>query len=583
MANVITTVLNLDATKLRTGLRGAQASIKETDGLINKAKVGWTTAFASFASSPVAIAGATAAVGTFAAASVQAASDLDESINAVNVTFGESADKILEFGESAARSVGLAQSEFNQLSTPLGSILKNAGFGLDEVADKTITLTQRAADMASVFNTDVSDALGAIQAGLRGEQDPLEKFGVGLSAAKVEARALADTGKDSAKSLTDQEKQLARVELILDQTNQTAGDFANTQDSLANQTRVLSAEFKDLQAKVGGELIPILSDLAGVMLDITEGAADAKAAIEELPGGKSLLDALGTNLFELPGKSKKEWDDLGRKIGVIPDEVDKVSDSFGKFDRAADAVSTAATAMDGAAGAAARAAEATGDAADEVVDLGDKAANSGPKIGDMAGALEEVNDRLKEAAEEGAQQFQDALQGVLDKVDEVAQGVRDRINLEGALDDITAQFRAVQEAGEEAAENGKEGTAQYREEVRRLRLQLLDLVGDLDNLSANDKIRLSTEIERGSLDELFRIVGELSKGITVPVVFNTPQQAFSGTDFVFGNNAIPNTIFQNPNPAPVDNSRTIINYPVGSSPTTTAIDQRLYATRNGPR
>ena len=109
------------------------------------------------------------------------------------------------------------------------------------------------------------------------------------------------------------------------------------------------------------------------------------------------------------------------------------------------------------------------------------------------------------------------------------------------------------------------------------------MVGDLDRLSANDKIRLSTDIERGSLDELFGILGELSKGITVPVVFNTPQQAFSGVNATIASNAIPGMSFVNPNPAPVDNSRTIINYPVGSSPTTTAIDQRLYATRNGPR
>src|SRR6188768_207467 len=245
MANVITTLLKMDSSQFKTGLKQAQASVRETDGVVAKAKAGWSAAFSSFASSPVAIAGATAAVGTFAKASVEAASSLEESINAVNVVFGESASTILEFGENAAKSVGLAQSEFNQLATPLGSILKNAGFGLDETAEKTITLTERAADMASVFNTDVSEALSAIQAGLRGEQDPLERFGVGLSAAKVEARALADTGKDTAKSLTDQEKQLARVELILDQTNQTAGDFANTSDGLANQTRILSAEFKD--------------------------------------------------------------------------------------------------------------------------------------------------------------------------------------------------------------------------------------------------------------------------------------------------------------------------------------------------
>ena len=40
--------------------------------------------------------------------------------------------------------------------------LKNAGLGMDTVTDSTTALTERAADMASVFNTDVSEAIEAI-------------------------------------------------------------------------------------------------------------------------------------------------------------------------------------------------------------------------------------------------------------------------------------------------------------------------------------------------------------------------------------------------------------------------------------
>ncbi len=62
------------------------------------------------------------------------------------------------------------------MAVPIGALLQNMGMGLDATADNTTKLTQRAADMASVFNVDVSEALGAIQAGLRGEADPLERF-----------------------------------------------------------------------------------------------------------------------------------------------------------------------------------------------------------------------------------------------------------------------------------------------------------------------------------------------------------------------------------------------------------------------
>src|SRR3970040_1753858 len=54
----------------------------------------------------------------------------------------------------------------------------------------TLALSAAAEDARSHFNPDVNDALAAIQAGLRGEADPLERFGVRLSQAAVKAKAL---------------------------------------------------------------------------------------------------------------------------------------------------------------------------------------------------------------------------------------------------------------------------------------------------------------------------------------------------------------------------------------------------------
>ena len=206
--------------------------------------------------------------------SVEAASSLGESMNAVNVIFGESSAKIQDWGANNAASLGLSTRAFNELATPLGAMFKNAGFSMDETAGHTIALTERAADMASVFNTDVSEALSAIQAGLRGESDPLERFGVGLSAAKVEAHALAMTGKDVAKSLSDQELAAARVSLIMEQTAAVQGDFANTSDGLANSQRIAAAEMENMQAEIGTKLMPIQLAWTKAKLDATRALAE---------------------------------------------------------------------------------------------------------------------------------------------------------------------------------------------------------------------------------------------------------------------------------------------------------------------
>lgn len=222
-----------------------------------------TGAVAAGMMSAQAIVGGASRIAETFGSTIRDASDLGESMNAVNVVFGDSSKKVQDFGQDAATSAGLSARAFNQLATPLGAMLQNAGFGADEAAKSTIDLTQRAADLASVFNTDVGDALAAIQAGLRGEADPLEKYGIGLSAAAVEQKALADTGKKSAAELTNQEKAAARVALIFEQSDKVSGDFANTSGGLANQQRILAAQMENFRANLGEKLLPVLTTSLG--------------------------------------------------------------------------------------------------------------------------------------------------------------------------------------------------------------------------------------------------------------------------------------------------------------------------------
>lgn len=203
-------------------------------------------------------------------AAVNAASDLNESINAIRVVFGPASRKIEQFGKTSAQTVGLSTRAFNELVTPVGAALQNVGFSQDEAASASINLAKRASDMASVFNVDVEDALAAIQAGLRGEMDPLERFGVGLSAAAVRSHALETGLIDTDRELTANEKAQARLSLIMAQTDKIAGDFARTSGEVANQERIAKAEAENMAASFGQKLIPIKAkviEVAGSLID----------------------------------------------------------------------------------------------------------------------------------------------------------------------------------------------------------------------------------------------------------------------------------------------------------------------------
>ncbi len=240
-----------DAKDAEQALKSVQKNLKSVADGAKKAGVALTAIGAAFAGA--------------AFLSIRAASDLEESLNAINVVFGESTQTINEFGVTAARSAGLAQASFNQLATVTGALLTNFGFSQARAAEQTVLLTQRAADMASVFNEEVVTVLQAVNAALRGEADPIERFGVGINEAQLAVEALTAGITKSVTQMTMQEKVSLRLTAIMRQTEKVAGDFANTSDGLANRTRILRAQFTDTAAILGDALIPTVESLLGAI------------------------------------------------------------------------------------------------------------------------------------------------------------------------------------------------------------------------------------------------------------------------------------------------------------------------------
>lgn len=227
---------------------------------------------------------------------ISQASDLNESINAVNVTFGESAEGIKRLGEEAATAVGLSNAEFNTLAVSFANFTEDiAGPGGDVVQVMDDLLT-RTADFASVMNLDVPEAAQKFRSALAGESEPLRRFGIDVSAAAVNAEALKLGLADTTAELTEQDKILARYQIIMEETANTAGDFANTSDDLANKQRILTARMRDTQAELGRRLVPVFEDLLDVASELgpvlADGIAPALTAMTD--AAEPLVDLMQT-------------------------------------------------------------------------------------------------------------------------------------------------------------------------------------------------------------------------------------------------------------------------------------------------
>ena len=209
------------------------------------------------------VAAGAAAIGLvkFGGDAIKAASDLEESTNAVNVSFLEASEAVLKIGETSAEALGLARTEFNQAAVRFSAFSDRVVGEGGDVAGFIGDITTRAADFASVFNIEVAEALQVFQSGLAGEAEPLKRFGINLLESEVKAYALRAGIISVGESMDETQKVQARFGLLMESTAKTAGDFANTSDGLANSQRILRARFTDLQAEIGNALLPVVTEL----------------------------------------------------------------------------------------------------------------------------------------------------------------------------------------------------------------------------------------------------------------------------------------------------------------------------------
>lgn len=183
--------------------------------------------------------------------STQAASDLSEAINKVGVAFDESGQSVLNWSNNSASALGQSRRDALEAASSFGLLFREMGLGSRQSAVMSQRLVELATDMASIHNIRPEEALEKLQAGLVGETRPLREVGVLLNDQVVRQKAVAMGMAETTAAVTDQQKVLARYQLILEQTSRTQGDFKRTITGLANQQRIFNAEWEDFLANTG--------------------------------------------------------------------------------------------------------------------------------------------------------------------------------------------------------------------------------------------------------------------------------------------------------------------------------------------
>lgn len=275
------------------GLSKAQKALSGFTGGADKGFLGLTktTMLAS-----AAIGGAVVAVGAFAYKAIQAASDFNEAISKNNVVFGAISKEVEAFARTANTALGLSETAALKAAGTFAIFGKSAGLAGKDLSDFSTNLVTLAADLASFNNTSVDDAITALGSALRGEAEPLRKFGVLLDDATLKQAATELGIYKGNKALTAQQKVLAAQKVIFDQTSDAQGDFTRTSDGLAAQQKILGATFDDIQQKLGQAFLPIFLN---VVTFLNENVVPAFERVATVIGEKGLVAGLQQAVYEM--------------------------------------------------------------------------------------------------------------------------------------------------------------------------------------------------------------------------------------------------------------------------------------------
>ena len=209
---------------------------------------------------------AASAMKDYALAGIQLASDLVEKQNVVDVTFGNSANKVYEFADAAAEKFGITRIAAVQYAGTMGALFKSSGIteGIDEMS---ISMAGLAADMASFYNISADDAFNKLKSGISGESEPLKALGINMNVANLEAYALSQGIDKAWKSMSQAEQTTLRYQYILSQTADAQDDFSHTSDSVANQQKIMQMNLQSVQAEIGEKLLPVTQEVLGMVND----------------------------------------------------------------------------------------------------------------------------------------------------------------------------------------------------------------------------------------------------------------------------------------------------------------------------
>ncbi len=214
-------------------------------------------------------------------AAVKMASDFEETDSKFKTVFSSIEDKAEATAKTFRKSFGLSSQSAKELLSSTGDLLVGFGFTEDSALSLATQVNELAVDLASFtnFSGGAKGASEALTKSLLGEREAIKSLGIAITETDLKKFA-ADHGLVW-KELDRTAKANLTFQLALKQSAKAVGDYERTQDSLANQTRQLQEDLKDLGVEFGTILIPLAKELVASFRDLSSFMSELSPQAKE--------------------------------------------------------------------------------------------------------------------------------------------------------------------------------------------------------------------------------------------------------------------------------------------------------------
>lgn len=324
----------LDSTGLKKGLNNLKPQFTEMGNTgtkamnqISNSMNGATKSIGSLKSSLKGIIGTLGLVFSlkalinFGQQAVDVASDLTEVDNVVQKAFGNMRGEMDALADSSIKNLGISRLEAYQTGSTFMAMGKSMLTSSQDAKNMALNLTKLSANMASFFNTSNKYAAIALKSIYTGETETLKQYGVVMTEANLKQFALAQGISKSYNEMSQSERVMLRYQYVMQQLGYIGDDFIDTQDSWANQTRVLKEQWKEFLGVLGTGIITVLTPLVKA-LNMIMGRMIA------------IAKSIGSVLSSVFGIQVQSVNQVSGAISDTADAFDDATTAVGDYDTA---------------------------------------------------------------------------------------------------------------------------------------------------------------------------------------------------------------------------------------------------------